>query len=70
MEVSKHHPSCTPSDRDLVWLCAQCGGHESAENLEMPSAVRLALKVILNHVEPDWENCKTLVAQWLDGLPK
>jgi len=29
--MSQHHPSCQPSDRDLVWLCAQCGGHESAE---------------------------------------
>ncbi len=68
--MSQHHPSCKPSDRDLVWICAQCGGHEPAENLEIPSVVRLALKVILNHVAPDWENCKTLVAQWLDALPQ
>jgi hypothetical protein len=31
--MSEHHPSCKPSDRDLVWLCSQCGGHESAESL-------------------------------------
>jgi len=31
--MSTHHPSCRPSDRDLVWLCAQCGGHESAEDI-------------------------------------
>jgi hypothetical protein len=31
--MSQHHPSCLPSDRDLVWLCAQCGGHESAESI-------------------------------------
>ena len=31
--MSQHHASCQPSDRDLVWMCAQCGGHESAENI-------------------------------------
>ena len=31
--MNEHHPSCRPSDRDLVRLCAQCGGHESAEDI-------------------------------------
>ncbi len=34
---------------------------------QMPLEVRLALRVILNHIEPGWENCQTLVARWLDG---
>lgn len=25
-----HHPSCRPSDRDLVWHCSQCGENEPA----------------------------------------
>lgn len=32
--MSQHHPSCKPSDRELVWLCNQCGGHEPASELE------------------------------------
>lgn len=24
-DQTKHHPSCTPSDQDLMWVCAQCG---------------------------------------------
>lgn len=31
--MSEHHPSCQRSDRDLVWLCAQCGGHEYANEV-------------------------------------
>ena len=33
MKADEHHPSCRPSDRDLVWLCSQCGAIESAEPL-------------------------------------
>lgn len=29
-DQSKHHPSCTPNDQDLMWVCAQCGHKESA----------------------------------------
>ncbi len=68
--MTEHHASCKPSDRDLVWLCNQCGGHESAEVLEMPMEVRLGLRVLLNHVEPGWDNCKTVVEHWLGKLPK
>lgn len=32
--MSQHHPSCKPSDRELVWLCNRCGGHEPASELE------------------------------------
>ena len=28
-----HHPSCRPTDKDLVWYCHQCGEQESAESL-------------------------------------
>jgi hypothetical protein len=31
---TQHHPSCKTSDRDLVWLCAQCGTRESAGEIE------------------------------------
>jgi hypothetical protein len=31
--MSEHHPSCTPNDRSLIWLCAQCGVCESAEDI-------------------------------------
>ena len=30
-DAEKHHPSCSPYDRDLVWHCSQCGANESAE---------------------------------------
>jgi hypothetical protein len=33
----------------------------------MPQPVRLALRVLLQHVEPGWENCRTTVLAWLDG---
>ena len=26
-----HHPSCLPTDKDLVWHCCQCGENEPAE---------------------------------------
>ena len=31
----------------------------------VPKGVFLAITVLLNHVEPGWENCKFVVAQWL-----
>jgi len=34
---------------------------------EMPPAVKIALRVLLNHIEPGWENCKVVVQAWLDG---
>ena len=34
-----------------------------------PSAeIILALRVLLNHVEPGWLNCVTTVSAWLDDL--
>jgi hypothetical protein len=44
----RHHASCKPSDRDLVWLCAQCGERESAEPL-------------LNNAEALAEACKAMM---------
>ena len=32
-----------------------------------PPAVLMAIRVLLNHVEPGWDNCKTVVSVWLDG---
>jgi hypothetical protein len=32
-----------------------------------PPGVRAALLVLLNHVEPGWDNCKSVVQMWLDG---
>ena len=40
------------------------------EMSEIPVEVRLALLVVLNHVEPGWENCVTLVKLWLEGRLK
>ncbi len=36
----------------------------------VPLSVRLALKILLNHIEvsPSWKNCKATVQQWLDNL--
>jgi hypothetical protein len=28
--------------------------------------VKMALRILLNHVEPGWENCTALVKAWLD----
>jgi hypothetical protein len=28
--MSEHNPNCKPSDKELIWLCHECGGHESA----------------------------------------
>ena len=48
-------------------VCNQCvtDRYERRETLE--PAVRLALTVLLNHVEPGWDNCKTVIQAWLDG---
>ena len=31
----------------------------------VPAVIRLALKILLNHVEPGWDNTKTIVKLWL-----
>jgi hypothetical protein len=38
-----------------------------AKEAGCPYEVRVALRVLLNHVEPGWDNCKALVEAWLDG---
>ena len=35
----------------------------------VPPEVKLALRVLLHHVEPGWDNCKTVVQLWLDSVP-
>lgn len=37
---------------------------------EVPPAVRMALRVLLNHVEPGWENCAAVVRFWLDEITR
>lgn len=32
----------------------------------VPYPVIMALKVLLNHVEPGWDNCRTVIQLWLD----
>ena len=34
---------------------------------DIPPAIRIALRVLLNHVEPGWENSVKFVELWLDG---
>jgi hypothetical protein len=34
-------------------------------NVGPPLQVRLALSILLNHVEPGWENCIAVVNAWL-----
>ncbi len=59
--MNEHHPSCRPSDRDLVWLCAQCGVHESAGDIEAENAklreltkqmVETVYNVVFNDEQP------------------
>lgn len=38
------------------------------EPISAPYEIRVALRVLLNHVEPGWENCKTVVQAWLDEI--
>ena len=33
-DTTKHHPSCKPNDRALIFKCSQCGLEESATHLE------------------------------------
>lgn len=37
----------------------------SATGSAMPTAVKLALMTLLNHVEPGWDNCKAVLQAWL-----
>lgn len=46
---------------------AYAEGVQDTKRLEIPLEVRMALRIILNHVEPSWDNCKTVVSQWLDA---
>jgi hypothetical protein len=49
--------------------CLSCGREIEAITcgccmVELPPPVRLALMVLLNHVEPGWENATALVREW------
>ena len=53
-----HHPSCRPTDKDLVWHCRQCGENEPAEALlDQMARLREALKTFGRH----WGFCPTQV---------
>lgn len=41
---------------------------ERLQSLATPPAIKIALRVLLNHVEPGWENCVTVLAAWLGSL--
>lgn len=41
--------------------------NEKLREAAMPDVVRLAIKIVLNHIEPDWNNCTTLVKAWLES---
>jgi hypothetical protein len=34
----------------------------------IPRVVKIAIRVLINHTEPGWENCTALVREWLDGV--
>jgi hypothetical protein len=51
---SEHHPSCRPSDRDLVLLCAQCGGHESADFV-LAALIKARETIRALHGDVAWE---------------
>ena len=34
---------------------------------DIPPVVRIALAVLLNHIEPGLDNCKAVIKEWLDG---
>lgn len=36
------------------------------DRLKMPAEVVLALNILLRHLEPGWDNCRTVVEHWLD----
>lgn len=38
------------------------------EGVVVPDEVRLAFRVLLNHVEPGWNNCKVVASGWLESL--
>ena len=58
-----HHPSCKPSDNDLVWHCNQCGLNEFAEteildaHKKQISALISALKAAEEALEWHLKNC-------------
>ena len=44
------------------------GAKRLAVEVVTDEQVTLALKVILNHIEPGWENCKFVVETWLSAV--
>ena len=53
--------SCEWCDQDRVVLAEITGLRAKV----MPKEVSLALGVLLNHVQPGWDNCKFVVEKWL-----
>ena len=56
--VSPHYPPCT--GHGVPWKDVD------ALLRRPPLAVMLAVEVLCNHVEPGWENSKTIVRAWID----
>ncbi len=51
-------------DRDVN---NETGDQQGETSNAIPPAVRVALLVVLNHVEPGWENCVEVIRLWLEG---
>lgn len=66
-------PNCGPHVRaDEDGCCGTCGRDTTEEacnegaTCAMPPEVRLALRIVLNHVEPGWAHCVAIVRRWYD----
>lgn len=53
------------NDEQLATVTAERDRLRELALAELPPEVRLALMVILNHVEPGWDNCVATVRGWL-----
>lgn len=58
-ELGKH-VTCTA-------CCAAVRTTVQAMKPQLPPVVRLSLMVLLDHIEPGWQNCTAVVRAWLNG---
>lgn len=55
-----------PIHKAVALLRAATGPNPSPVSISgVPIEVRVALLILLNHVEPGWENCNAVVKRWL-----
>ena len=60
--MDKHHSSCSPFDKSLVWLCYQCGMTEDASEIRVALAELVARCEGPEGVRADGTNIDTLKA--------